>query len=133
MICPRANHPWWSTNHEAMKRTIANAAGRATPRLAGSDQLRDWTLIALSLDDRLGCGRRRERRVRDEREEPGDVEVEPVRQHELEAEQQDARQRGELKRRLAPRHERERNGREHDERLEHALREMQIRQSLRVV
>ena len=43
--------------------------------------------------------------IRGEGEEPRDVEVEPVRQDELEADQQRAGQRGELERRLPPREE----------------------------
>src|SRR5438094_5287219 len=134
MIWPRLNQPWCSKVHEAKKRTIANAAAAAAaPGLAGGNQLRERTFIALSLDDRFPRRRGRQGRVRNEWEEPRDVEVEPVRQHELEAEQQHAGQRRELERRLAPRNERERDGREHEEHLEHTLREMQVGQSLCVV
>src|SRR5271154_1208585 len=82
---------WWcAQNHlltsqkQPMKTAMPTTASR---RVSGWNE---------RLGDRLGLrdegrflGRpRREERERDEREEPGQIEVEPVRQHELEADQQ---------------------------------------------
>src|SRR5688500_900543 len=54
----------------------------------------------------------------DEGEEPGDVEVEPVREHELEPDQDRAGQGRELERRLVPGEEREGERAGHDQHLE---------------
>src|SRR6187551_3056172 len=74
---------------------------------------------AASSVNRRGAGTGRQEREGDEGEEPRDVEVEPVRQHELEADQHGGGERGELEDRLPPRHERneQRAGDEKD--LEH--------------
>src|SRR5919199_1079159 len=79
--------------HESVRRTRPTAmAGPAPPASAGRDELWEVALMlgsaggGLRLDDALGG--RREHRERDEWEEPRDVKVEPVRQHELEADQE---------------------------------------------
>src|SRR5688572_13324786 len=64
-----------------------------------------------------------------EREEPRDVEIEPVREHELEADQHGRGEGRELKRRAPPRHERERERAHDDQHLEHLLHEVQVRDS----
>ena len=64
------------------------------------------------------------------REEPREVEVEPVGQDELEADQQRARQRGELERRLPPRAGTATATRAGDEQpLEHLLEPVQVREA----
>src|SRR5205809_4631004 len=120
MIWPRANQPWCRTAQAQMKTARPTAP---TAEALGGDELRDW--LDISLNDALRpAGRlRREHRVRREREEPRDVEVEPVREHELEAEQQHARQRSQLQRGLRPGYERERHRGDDDQHLEHALEE----------
>ena len=56
----------------------------------------------------------------------GEVEVEPVRQHELEADQHRARQRGHAERRAAAREPRERERADDEQHLQHALHEVQV-------
>src|SRR5688500_19840498 len=63
----------------------------------------------------------------DEGEEPRDVEVEPVRQHELEADQDRGRQRGQLEDRLPPRDEGDEERARDEEHLEHLLHGVQVR------
>ena len=68
-----------------------------------------------------------QRDERDEGEEPRDVEVEPVRQHELEADEQRRGERGELERRLAPRaRRRAASAPTTSSTCEHALDEVQV-------
>src|SRR5688500_9674375 len=57
----------------------------------------------------------------DEGEEPRDVEVEPVREHELEADQDRTGERGDLKRRLRPREEVDGDSSEQDADLQSCL------------
>src|SRR5205807_6141458 len=106
--------------------THARATASATRRpSAGRDQL-----ASLSITLRRRLGREAvpllsQHDERDEREEPREIEVEPVRQNELEADEQRRGQRGELERRLAARQEVDRN-RAHDEQaFEHALDQVQ--------
>src|SRR3954451_8353564 len=130
MICPRESQPWWSAIHTPMNTAIATAPSAAMRWSAGCDQLSDRLLNGLG----AGLGRRRRQgRVRDEGEEPRDVEIEPVCQHELKAEQQHAGQCGELQRRLSLRHVREREDGNDEQRLEEALQDVQVRESARVV
>src|SRR5256885_15460252 len=87
-----------------MKESSAATRVHATvARSAGWDELSELATMRL-----LGLlcplrrrGDRNEQRERRKREEPGHVEVEPVRQHELEAEDDRRCERGELERRLA--------------------------------
>src|SRR5215472_4637891 len=69
----------------------------------------------------------------DEGEEPGDVEVEPVRQHDLEPDQQRPGERGELERALPRGEERRGDGAEHEQPLEHPLYQVEVREAARVV
>src|SRR3712207_6783920 len=68
----------------------------------------------------------------DEREEPRNVEIEPVRQDDLEADEEGGGERGEAQRR-AHAHERDDDGGEHEKRLEHLLDEVQVGNPRRVV
>src|SRR6266550_5628083 len=68
----------------------------------------------------------RQQSKRDEGEEPWDVEPGPVREHELEADQERARQRRQLQRCLGARHERHGDGPDHEQPFEHALHEVEI-------
>src|SRR4051795_1626507 len=125
MICPRESQPWWSAIHTPMNTAIATAPSAAMRWSAGCDQLSDRLLNGLGAG--LGC-RRRQRRVRDEGEEPRDVEIEPVCQHELEAEQQHTGQRGELQGRLALRNVRKSEHCDDEQRLQEALQDVQVRE-----
>src|SRR5512133_2675195 len=113
-----------------MNTAIATAPSAAKRNSAGGDQLADRLLNRLC--SRLR-GRRRERRVGDEGEEPRDVEIEPVCQHELEAEQQHAGQSSELKRRLALRKKGECEDGYDEQRLQEALNQLQVGQPPGVV
>src|SRR4029077_9917155 len=107
--------------------SATNPAASASRRSAGRDQR---SCVVLNRNRGLGgygLALDRQNDQRDEGEEPGQVEVEPVRQHELEADQQGGGQRGELPRRLPPRHEVDGDRANHEQHLEHALDEMQVR------
>src|SRR5262245_29824569 len=74
-------------------------------RSAGSDQ-RSCVVLTRNGDlDRCRLAFGRQDDERDEGEEPGQVQVEPVRQHELEADQQERRERGQLADALSSRYE----------------------------
>src|SRR5687768_16850532 len=62
----------------------------------------------------------------DEGEEPGEVEVEPVREHELEGDQDRAGERRELEDRLLPGDEGDEQGSRDDEHLEHLLDDVEV-------
>src|SRR6186713_1446270 len=62
----------------------------------------------------------------DEGEEPRDIEIKPVRQHKLEADQDRGGERGELEDRLLPRHERGQDRAGDDEHLHHLLDDVQV-------
>src|SRR5215207_1830307 len=74
-----------------------------------------------------------EDREGDEGEEPWDVEIEPVRQHELESDQDGGGQRSELQDRLAPRQERDEHGACDQEHLQHLLDDMEVGHTFRVI
>src|SRR5262245_9507518 len=103
MRCSVKN-PRWSTPHATRKSVHATSvAAKAKPVSAGRDQLalRDG-MRRNSLHARTAGGQDDEG---DEREEPRDVEVEPVGQGQLEADQDGRGEGRELERRLAPRDE----------------------------
>src|SRR5689334_16257201 len=127
MISPRLNRSWWSAAHDAMK--IASAAAA----LMNRNGLRRKALVGGRYRHRFLTHARRERRVGDEREEPRDVGVDPVRQDELEAEQQHAGERRKLKRSLVPRQEREHERSDDEQPLEETLQQVQVGDPLRVV
>src|ERR687895_1795361 len=100
------------TAHEAMNTRTATAAARAA--IEGSTGRNKLAVV------NTGCIPRKrpavlrgpggsEHREGDEGEEPGQVEVEPVRERQLEADQHCGRERRELKDGLAPRHEEDRD------------------------
>src|SRR5947207_14091321 len=97
--------PRWSTPQLTRKSTTATSvAATANGGSAGRDQLARSVLIRGSrLGPPRGAGRHDDERG--EGEEPRDVEVEPVREGELEADQQGRGEGGELEWSLPPRHE----------------------------
>src|SRR5437588_5358756 len=98
---------WCRPHHAARKTPAATSAASAAGRpSAGRDQLADGASTRLLLLHGHRHRDRSEERERDEREEPRDVEVEPVRQHELEAYEERSREGGELKGGLAAGEER---------------------------
>src|SRR2546423_11440780 len=111
-----------------MKESSAATSVHATvARSAGWDELSELATMRL-----LGLlcplrrrGDRNEQRERRKREEPGHVEVEPVRQHELEAEDDRRCERRELERRLAAGDEGDGDRAEQEQRLERALDELE--------
>src|SRR5919197_2772380 len=90
----------WTRPQQTRKRPAAPSASSGRQRFD--------RLTLLERHGLLRRRRRRDQRERDEREEPREVQVEPVRQHELEADQDGGGERGEPERRAAARHERER-------------------------
>src|ERR687896_1228186 len=105
MIWLRCQNPTCRRPHEIVRTTrpTATASAVRSPS-AGGDELSDLavTLGAPLGGFRLGQAhqRRREHGKGDEREEPRDVEIEPVRQYQLEADEKRARERCELEGRL---------------------------------
>src|SRR5438094_10615615 len=87
------------------------------------------TFTGLRYGGGLAVRRGSEHSERREGEEPRQVQVGPMRQHELEAEQQRGGERGELERRLPARHEVGRYRADYEQDLEHALEHVQIRQA----
>src|SRR6187399_1227607 len=105
-ISPSSYQAVCSTAHERRK-TAAAAAAASSVNLRGA---------ITSVEQCEG----------DEGEEPWDVEVEPVRQYKLEADQDRGGERGELENRLLPRHERGQDRTGDDEHLHHLLDDVQI-------
>src|SRR5438132_12262078 len=99
--------------HAPTNRATATSAAATTCPSAGRLRLRICTTT--------GC----EEGERDEGEEPRAVEIEPVRQHELEADQQRGRESRELERRLAAREARERDRAQHEPPLQAVLARVQ--------
>src|SRR5215211_201120 len=95
MIGLRPQKPTWSSPHETVSSTSPRARAAAAPGppvSAGRDELSDLALM-LGAGVRALLGHRpRESRRQDreghKREEPWDVEIEPVREDELEADQE---------------------------------------------
>src|SRR3990170_1988306 len=106
-ISPSSYQAVWSRPQETRNKAAASAAATSV--------------------NRRDAGTGREDGEADEGEEPGDIEVEPVRQHELERDQDGGGKRGELQDRLPPRHERDQHGARDDEHLEHLLDGMEVR------
>src|SRR6187200_1533877 len=100
MICVRLQKPVCRSAHEIVRSTIPSATACAT-RL-GSARGYECSWLVLKLGRRLGRLRRRGKERRreegegDEGEEPWDVEVEPVRQHDFEADEKSGREGGHL-------------------------------------
>src|SRR5215213_11196088 len=110
------------------------AALAATVRSAGRDQLSGLAISPLLLLVSRAAGHRRgQQRQRREREEPRDVEVEPVRQDELGADEERTGEGGELQRRLPPGHDGERERERDEAQLQHALRKAEVGEPVRVV
>src|ERR671931_533462 len=134
MIGLRCQKPTWSSPQETVRRTSPRAtASAARPASAGGNELSD---LAFTLGARLGGlgldgapPGRGEDREGDEGEEPRDVEVEPVRQHELEADHERSRQRCELERVLPPGDEEDRDRGGDDGPFEPGLDVMQVREA----
>src|SRR5687767_9690423 len=105
-ISSSSYQPVWSTPHETRNSAAASAAATSV--------------------NRRDAGTGREHGEGDKGEEPRDVEVEPVRQHELEADQDGGGERGQLQDRLPARHERNQQGSGDDEHLEHLLDDVEI-------
>src|SRR5687768_12954442 len=112
-ISPSSYHAVWRRPQETRNRTAASAAATSV--------------------NRRDAGTGREHGEGDEGEEPGDVEVEPVRQHELEADQDRGGERGELQDRLAARHERDQHSAGGHQDLEHLLHHVEVRDARSVV
>src|SRR5918995_6155743 len=96
----------WSSPQETTKSATASAAATSV--------------------NRRDAGTGREHGEGDEGEEPGDVEIEPMRQHELERDQDGGRECGELQDRLPARHKRDQQRPGDDEHLQHLLDRMQV-------
>src|SRR5688572_14476036 len=112
-ISPSSYHAVWSRPQETRNTAAASAAATSV--------------------NRRDAGTGREDGEGDEGEEPGDVEVEPVRQHELERDQDGGGERGELQDRLSPRHESDQHAPRDDEHLEHLLDGVEVRHARGVV
>src|SRR5205814_10248163 len=119
--------PQWSRVIETRKSPAAPT--RSRPGSVDADQLLARTLNWRSDGGTKRLGGRREHREGCEREEPRQVEVEPVRQHQLEAEQQGGGERGQLERRLAARDEVDGDRADEQCDLEHALEDVQVGQA----
>src|SRR4051812_38191706 len=119
--------PQWSSVIETRKSPAAPTRSRRGS--VDADQLLATTLKRRADGGGQRLGGRREHGEGGEREEPRQVEVEPVRQHDLEAEQQRGGERGELERRLAPRDEVDGDRAEQQRHLEHPLQQVQVGQA----
>src|SRR3954470_9201288 len=119
--------PQWSSVIETRKSPAAPTRSRRGS--VDADQLLATTLKRRADVGGQRLGDRREHGEGGEREEPRQVEVEPVRQHDLEAEQQRGGERGELERRLAARDEVDGDRSEQERDLEHALQQVQVGQA----
>src|SRR3954452_17133939 len=118
--------PQWSSVIETRKSPAAPTRSRRGS--VDADQLLATTLKRRADGGGQRLGGRREHGEGREREEPRQVEVEPVRQHELEAEQQRGGQGGELQRRLATWDEVDGDCADQQRPLEHALEQLQVGQ-----
>src|SRR6187397_3025850 len=99
-------HPVWSRPQETRNSATASAAATSV--------------------NRRDAGTRNQHCEGDKGEEPGDVEVEPVRQHDLEADQDGGCERGELQ-------ECDQHCAPDKEHLEHLLDDVEVRHARRVV
>src|SRR5512132_1950290 len=104
MIRSCVKTPRWSTPQPTRNSTPATSvAATAKPVSAGRDELALSVVMRRNSLHAPAAGGQHDER--DEGEEPRYVEVEPVRQGQLEADQDGGGERGELERSLAPRHE----------------------------
>src|SRR3990170_4414410 len=124
-----SNGPTWSRPKEPRKRATASATAAPVRRPSDrrSGQLSDLAITRRSHRLLRPADGRGEEREGDEREEPGDVEEEPVREDDLEADEEGGGQRGELERRLTPRHERDDHGRCEDDGFQRRLERREVR------
>src|SRR6187551_3138906 len=106
-------HPVWSRPQEPRNSATASAAATSV--------------------NRRDAGTRNQHCEGDKGEEPGDVEVEPVRQHDLEADQDGGCERGELQDRLPARQESDQHCSGDEEYLEHLLDDVEVRHARGVV
>src|SRR2546423_4519066 len=102
---------------------------RKSPQTAATSSGRERKLLVIDRSAR----QRRQQRERHEREEPREVEVEPVREHELEADQHGGGERSHAERRATPRKPGQRHSSRDEQHLERALHEVEIWDALRVV
>src|SRR5436190_23946962 len=104
MIWCFARNPWWRSVQDPAKSPIPRQAAATAVAVLACGNQRAWAVLTRRLflrrrnDDARGG---REQGDRREGEEPGDVQVEPVRQAQLEAEHERAGQCSQLQRRLA--------------------------------
>src|SRR5262245_24355302 len=126
MICVRLQKPVCRSAQEIVKSTIPSAIACATR--AGSARGNECSWLVLKLGGRLGRLDRTRRHERgceesegDEWEEPRDVEVEPVREHDLKADQKRGGQCRKLDLMLDTRHEEESDGGDHQGDLQAGL------------
>src|SRR6185312_12995713 len=131
MICVRFQKPVCRSAHEIVRSTIPSATACAT-RL-GSARGYECSWLVLKLGRRL-CGlsrwrgkkRRREEGEGDEGEEPRDVEVEPVRQHDFEADEKSGREGRHLELVLHARDEEHRERAEEQQHLQTGLEMVEV-------
>src|SRR5215211_2504849 len=134
MIGFRCQNPTCRRPQEMLRRTSPSAiAGPAPPASAGRDELSDLALMLgparSGLDLHDAPDGRREDGEGDEGEEPGDVEIEPVREDELEADEDRRGEGAELDHVLPPWHEVDDQSAEKDCELEHGLKTMQVEEA----
>src|SRR3954466_3396776 len=138
MIWSRSQKPTWSSPQETVRRTMPRAS--ASARRPGSARGNECSLLVLKLFGRI-CGLCRRGRMKrggqqgegGEGEEPRDVEVEPVRQHQLESDQQGGRERGQLELVLHLRNEVDDERAEQEQDLERRLHVMEVREAGKLV
>ena len=107
-----------------------DACGERLPRRPGRLSIGPGRHGSVRADDVLA---REEQREQDEREHPGKVEVEPVREAELDREEHRGRERGELERPLVPGHDGHDPGERDRGYLDDGLERRQVRDPARVV
>src|SRR4029450_7488771 len=134
MIGFRSQKPTCRRPQEIVRRTSPSAmAEPARPASAGWDELSDLALMLGPRGSRLRLERPLQRRREDgeghEREEPGDVEIEPVGQDELEADENRGRERAQLDHVLPSRDEVDRDGGHEEDDLEPCLDVVQVREA----
>src|SRR5215207_3379298 len=131
MIGFRCQIPTCRRPQEMLRRRSPSAiAGPAPPASAGRDELSDLALMLgparSGLDLHDAPDGRREDGEGDEGEEPGDVEIEPVREDELEADEDRRGESAELDHVLPPWHEVDTHGADQDYDLQRGLEPMQV-------
>src|SRR6185503_1154013 len=131
MICVRLQKPVCKSAHEIVRSTIPSATACATRLDSARGYECSW--LVLKLGGRLGRlrrGRGKERRREegegDEGEEPRDVEVEPVRQHDFEADEKRGRESCHLELVLHARDEEHRERAEEEQHLQAGLEMVEV-------